>query len=117
VVRDGFSSSGSSAARPAPGRPLTARPRTCSCCGSRTKTTLNYYITGWCPQGEAAPADLAYVDGIDEGFVLTRRGSDGRMHAMGFTPRARSSSSRDLRQEAAGPHRVGELLRQQLEKA
>jgi hypothetical protein len=80
---------------------------------------LNYYIDRLVPlKLEAAPADLAYVDGIDEGFVLTRRGGDGRMHAMGFTPKGAVLVVAEIYGKKR-PDRdaVGDLLRQQLDKA
>jgi hypothetical protein len=80
---------------------------------------LNYYLSRVLPIKQATVAtNLSYVDGIDEGFVVSRKGSDGRMHAMGFTPKGAIIVVAEIYGKKA-PDRaaVGDLLRQQLEKA
>jgi hypothetical protein len=58
------------------------------------------------------------VDGIEEGFVVTRKGADGRIHAMGFTVKGAVIVVAELygtkRPDVAA---VCDLLRQQLAKA
>jgi hypothetical protein len=81
--------------------------------------TLNYYITKVVPFKQiTAAADLAYVDGIDEGFVVTRKGADGRIHSMGFTVKGPILVVAEIHgKKRPDASAVGDLLRQQLEKA
>jgi hypothetical protein len=80
---------------------------------------LNYYISRVLPLKDGVAAtDLAYVNGIEEGFVVTRSGKDGQIHAMGFTTKGAVLVVAEMhgkkRPDSAA---VGDLLRQQLEKA
>jgi hypothetical protein len=80
---------------------------------------LNYFTSRVLPyKDEVAAADLLFVKDIDYGIVVTRKGTDGRMHAMGFTLKGAVLVVAEIygknRPDATA---VGDLLRQQLEKA
>lgn len=80
---------------------------------------LNYYLDKLLPfRGATLANDQSFVDGVDVGFVVSRKGSDGLLHAMGFTPKGAILVVAEIYGKKA-PDRaaVGELLRQQREKA
>ena len=80
---------------------------------------LTFYIARVLPFKQSVVAqDLAYPSGIDEALVVTRKGADGRIHTMGFAPKGSTLVVAEIYgKKRPDPVAVGDLLRQQFEKA